>query len=213
MKSDRRSFFRLLLGGAAMLDVTQFLKEIRNLHPHLGLLLEQLVDGVNGIGNHIGIDPEGKLQPPDPHQSLNVVAGTDHVHVTITDNSQVKKNVQHFIEYSVNDPAFQFPHVEHLGASRERVLALPAKDGGGVPINYYFKSYGQYLGSDAQSKHTYFGTKITPTAVQLTGNSQLTLQASTGSGTGRPDGSQSGAGLGIVLQRPAQGPKRIVARA
>lgn len=196
-----------------MLDVTQFLKEIRNLHPHLGLLLEQLVDGVNGISNHLGMDPKGKLEPPDPHQAINVVAGTDHVHVTITDNSQVRKNVQHFIEYSVNDPSFQHPHVEHLGASRGRVLALPAKDGGGNVISYYFKSYGQYLGSDAQSDHTYFGTKITPTAVQLTGASQLTLQPSTGSGTGRPDGSQSGAGLGVVLERPAQGPKRLVARA
>lgn len=196
-----------------MLDVTQFLKEVRNFNPHLGLLLEQVVDGINGIGNHIGVDPEGKTQPPDAHQSLNVVAGTDHVHVTITDNSQVKKNQQNFVEWSVNDPAFASPHVEDLGASRGRVMALPAKDGGGVPITYYFKSYGQLFGSDAQSKHTYFGTKLNPTGVQLTGSSQLTLQPSTGSGTGRPDGSQSGSGLGTVLERPAQGPKRLVARA
>lgn len=194
-----------------MIDATQFLTQIRNAWPRLGLLLGDLIDGINGIANHLGVDPEGKVQPPDPHQAVNVVAGTDHVHVTITDNSQVKKNVQHFIEWSVNDPSFQFPHVEHLGASRERVLALPAKDGGGNVISYYFKTYGQYLGSDAQSRHTYFGSKLNPTAVNLTGASQLTLQSATGSGTGRPDGSQSGAGLGTVLQRPAQGPKRIVA--
>lgn len=194
-----------------MADVTQFLTDIRNAWPRLGLLLGSFLDDLTGISNHLGMDPKGKVQPPDPHQALNVAAGTDHVHVTITDNSQVKKNVRHFVEWSVNDPSFQSPHVEELGASRGRVLALPAKDGGGALISYYFKSYGQYFGSDAQSKHTYFGSRFAPTAVTLTGASQLTLMPSTGSGTGRPDGSQSGSGLGTVLQRPPAGPKRRVA--
>jgi len=191
-----------------MLDASQFITEIKNRWPHLGLLIEQFTDGINGIANHLGVDPTGKTEPPDAHQALNVAAGTDHVHVVITDNSPVRKNVQNFIEWTANDPAFNNPNVEHLGASRGRVLALPAKDGGGAVISYYFKSYGQYFGSDAQSKHTYFGTKFAPTAVTLSGSSQLTLLPSTGSGTGRPDGSQSGAGLGTVLERPALGPKR-----
>jgi hypothetical protein len=88
------------------------------------------------------------------------------------------------------------------------VLALPAKDGNGVQIQYYFKSYGQYIGSDPQSKHTFFGPKFAPTPVTLSGASQLALLPAVGSGTGRPDGSQSGAGLGIDLERPALGPKR-----
>lgn len=190
-----------------MFDV-QFLNEIRNRDPHLGKLLEQVIDGMTGISNHLGVDPKGKVQPPDPHQALNVSAGSDHVHVTITDNSQVKKNIQNFVEWSANDPTFANPHVEDLGASRGRVLGLPAKDGTGTVISYYFKSYGQYLGSDAQSKHTFFGTRFAPTAVTLTGASQLTLLPSAGSGTGKSDGSQSGSGLGTVLERPALGPKR-----
>src|SRR3981189_2401175 len=190
-----------------MLDASQFLQEIRNRDPHLGKLLEQLIDGVNGISNHLGVAPQGKVQPPAAHQQLNVVAGTDHVHVTITDSSTVKKNVQNMIEWSVNDPTFSAPHVEDLGSSRGRMLALPAKDSLGAPINYYFKSYGQYFGSDAQSKHTFFGTRFNPTAVTLTGASQLTPLQSAGSGTGKSDGSQSGSGLGTVLQRPAIGPK------
>jgi len=191
-----------------MLDETQFLNEIRNRDPHLAKLLESLIDGVNGVSNHLGVDPTGKVAPPNPHQALNVAAGTDHVDLAITDNSQVKKNIRNFVEWSVNDPAFSNPKVEDLGSSRGRTLALPAKDGNGVQIQYYFKSYSQYMGSDAQSKHTYFGTKFAPTPVTLSGNSQLTLLPSTGSGTGRPDGSQSGAGLGTVLQRPPVGPKR-----
>lgn len=191
-----------------MLDATQFLNEVRNRDPHLGKLLEQLIDGVNGISNHLGVDPKGKVQPPAAHQALNVSAGSDQVHVTITDNSPIKKNVQNFVEWSANDPAFNNPHVEHLNASRGRVLPLPAKDQNGVQIQYYFKSYSQYAGSDPQSKHTFFGTRFAPTPVTLTGSSTLALLPSTGSGTGKSDGSQSGSGLGVALQRPAIGPKR-----
>src|SRR5713226_4924705 len=144
---------------SAMLDASQFITEIKNRDPHLGLLLEQLFEGVNSISDHIGVDPKGKVRPPDPHQALNVSAGSDQVHVTITDNSKVRKNVQHFVVWSANDPAFGpgNAHVEDLGAQRGRVLALPAKDQNGAVISYYFKSYGQYIGSDPQSKHTYFG--------------------------------------------------------
>lgn len=184
-----------------------YLKLILNEHPRLGQLLESIIDRIDGMATHLGVNPTGKTQPPAQHQALNVVAGTDHVHVTITDNSPVRKNVLNFVEWSVNDPTFANPHVEHLGASRGRVLALPAKDNSNNAITYYFKSYGQMLGSDAQSKHTYFGSQGTPTPVTLSGASKLTLLASTGSGTGRPDGSQSGAGLGKDLQRLPQGPK------
>lgn len=194
-----------------MLDAHQFLNEIRNKDPHLGKLLEQLIDGLNGVSNHIGVDPTGKVAPPDPHQALNISAGSDQVHVTITDNSQIRKNVNYFVAWSANDPAFQNAHVEPLGPSRGKILPLPAKDGSGVPIQYYFKSYGQYVGSDPQSEHTFFGPKFAPTPVTLTGASTLALLPSTGSGTGKPDGSQSGAGLGVDIERLPVGPKRPAA--
>jgi hypothetical protein len=111
----------------------------------------------------------------------------------------------------VNDPSFAQPHQEHLGASRGRVLALPAKDGNGAVVNYYFRAYSQYLGSDPQTKHIYYGARFAPTAVTLTGSSQLTLLQSQGSGTGRADGTQGGAGLGFVLYRPAVTAKRAPA--
>lgn len=189
-----------------MIDGSQFLKELRSRDPHLGLLLEQIIDGVNGIGNHAGIDPLGKTEPPAPLQGINIAAGDSHVHVALTDHSPVRKNVQYFIEWS-KDPSFATRHVEHLGASRERVLALPAKDGSGNPQQYYFRAYSQYLGSDPQSEHAVYGGKYTPTAVTLSGASQLDLLSPTGSGTGLPDGSGQAAGLGEVLERPEAGPK------
>jgi hypothetical protein len=191
-----------------MIDSTQFLKQIKNRDPHLGLLLEQVFDQLDTSLGHLGVSTRGKVAPPTPLAGINVAAGTDHVHVTLTDSSQVNKNVQYFVEYSVNDPSFAQPHVEHLGASRGRPLSLPAKDNSGTPVNYYFRAYSQMFGSDAQSEKAYFGSAGAPTAVTLSGSSKLTLLPSTGSGTGRADGTQGGVGLGTVLERPAPGPKR-----
>lgn len=191
-----------------MIDSNQFLKKIKNRDPHLGTLLENWFDAVNVALHHVGIDMKGKLQPPPPIASLNVAAGSDHVHVTINDPSVINKNVQYMIEYSVGDPSFATPHVEDLGASRGRIIALPAKTGAGATQTYYFRAYSQYAGSDPQTKKAYFGSAGAPTAVTLTGTSTLNLLPSQGSGTGRADGSQGGAGIGFVLQRPAVGPKR-----
>jgi hypothetical protein len=191
-----------------VIDSNQFIKEIKNRDPKLGLLLETWFDSWNTSLNHLGMSATGLHQPPDPIAGLNIAAGSDHVHVTLTDASEIKKAAHYFVEYSVNDPTFAQPHVEHLGASRGRVLALPAKDGLGAPQTYYFRAYSQYPGSDPQSKHIYFGTRGAPTAVTLTGSSQLTLLPSTGSGTGRADGTQGGSGFGSVLTRPSIQPKR-----
>lgn len=190
------------------LDSSQFLKKIKNENPFLGNYLETMFDAVNVALNHIGIDIKGKQQPPPPIAGLNVASGSDHVHVTINDPSVISKNVQYMVEWSANDPTFAQPHVEDLGASRGKVLPLPAKNGSGGTQTYYFRAYSQYAGSDPQQKKAYFGSSGAPTAVTLTGSSTLNLLPSQGSGTGRADGSQGGAGIGFVLQRPATGPKR-----
>ncbi len=190
-----------------MIDKEGLLKAITNRDPHLGKLLETLFDGIDSVANHIGVDPNGKTQPPDPIKGLNVKAGTDHVHVTLTDPSPVRKNVQYFVEYSANDPTFQNAHMEHFGATRGKPLALPAKDDAGVAINYYFRAYSQYHGSDAQPQKTFFGDSINPTPVTLSGSSRLTLLPSPGGGTAPHDGSRPGLGLGTDLQRLPVGPK------
>lgn len=191
-----------------MIDSTQFLKKIKNENPFLGNYLEAMFDQVNVALNHMGIDIKGKQQPPPPIASLNVASGSDHVHVTINDPSAVSKNVQYLVEYSVGDPSFSQPHVEDLGSSRGRIIPLPAKTGGGVTQTYYFRAYSQYAGSDPQTKKAYFGSLGAPTAVTLTGSSTLNLLPSQGSGTGRPDGTQGGAGLGLVVQRQPVTTKR-----
>src|SRR6266849_4685459 len=152
-----------------MIDREGFLKEIRNWYPRLGKLIELAFDCIDGTANHIGVNPFGKLAPPDAIKAINVKAGTDHMHVTLNDPSQVRKNVQYFIEYSTN-PSFAGPHVEHLGASRSRVIALPAKDDRGNPVTYYVRGYSQHIGSDAQPQKTVFGGSGAPTGVTLSGS-------------------------------------------
>lgn len=193
-----------------MIDRSQFLKEIRNRDPHLGMLLDNLIDGIDGVANHLGVDPTGRSEPPPPLQAINVSVGDNMMHVTLTDNLPVKKNVNYFVEYATN-PSFANAHVEHLGASRGRVIPLPALTSGSVQQTYYARAYSQYLGSNAQSKHAVFGGQYTPTPIQPTGTAKLDLLPSTGSGTAKSDGSQPGQGFGTDLTRPAIGPKRPAA--
>lgn len=189
-----------------MLDGSQFLKELRSSDPHLALLLSNIIDGINGVGNHIGVDPTGKVQPPDEIQAINVKAGDSHVHVTLNDPSAVRKGVQYFVEWDT-DPSFPAPHPEHLGAARGRMLALPSQKDDGSPISYYFRAYSQYHGSDAQSKKAVFGGTYSAAPVTLSGTSKLTPLPSQGSGTALADGTQGGLGLGTDLERLPVGPK------
>lgn len=191
-----------------MIDSSQFLKQIKNQNPHLGNYLESMFDAVNVALNHVGIDVKGNVQPPSPIAGLNVTSGSDQVHVTINDNSVLNKNVQYLVEWSAGDPSFAAPHVEDLGSSRGKVLSLAAKTSLGAPHNYYFRAYSQYPGSNPQTKKAYWGSPGNPTAVTLSGSSTLDYLPSQGSGTGRADGTQGGAGLGYVLTRQQPGPKR-----
>jgi hypothetical protein len=127
----------------------------------------------------------------------------------ITHNSPLQKNIRYFVEADTN-AAFPQPHVFDLGSSRTLFAPLPNKDGSGNQLNWHFRSYAQYQGSDA-SEHSYFGTQFTPTPVAVGGTAQFTPLASTGSGTALANGTQGGQGLGKVLQRPAIGPKRSAA--
>jgi hypothetical protein len=184
-----------------MIDGSQFLTEIRNRDPHLGLLLEQIINGVNGNGQHTQVNPLGMVDPPDPLEAVSVKAAGGDVHVTLTHNAPMSKNIRYFVEASTT-PDFAQPHVIDLGSSRGTFTRLPALDDGGMPQNWHFRGYAQYQGSNP-SKPTYFGTMLDPTPVSVGGTTQLTPLPSKGSGTAKADGTQGGKGLGVVLNRPA----------
>ena len=178
-----------------MLEIGQFLTEIRAWKPRLGLALQQIVDGVNQIGSTIGVDATGHVEPPAPPQSIAIKAANGLVHATLTDHNQRSRNLHYFLEADT-DPSFPQPHVEHLGVSRGRFLNLPALDDNGQPQNWYFRGYSMYPGSKQRSDVVLFGGATNPTAVDVGGTVQLTPMPSTGSGTASTNGRQGASGFG-----------------
>ena len=178
------------------LDLSSYLTEVRTKYGRpLSIILDSVQSAVNQLGIVAGIDPTGHIAAPDPPQSINVSAGSDHIHVTLTDNSQRSRALNYFVEWA-NEPNFLQPNVEHLGASRGRIFALPANDANSNPISYYFRAYSMQLGAKKASAPIYYGTNLNPTAVTLSGSSTLAILPSTGAGTASTSGQVSGQGFG-----------------
>jgi len=186
-----------------MLNINDFVTEMRArakddpIWARVALSFQSLQDGVNQVGSATGTSPNDHIGKSDPPSNISVAAGSDHVHVTLNDTQQRSRALHYFVEWSANDPSFQQPHVEHLGPSRGRVLALPAKDGNNATINYYFRGYSHYLGASKASDHIVYGGQMNPTPVTLTGASTLNLLPSTGSGTQPTNGQKAGHGWGL----------------
>ena len=184
-----------------------FLKNIPGVGNYLVDALDRITKGVNLLGTNVGVDPTGVSPPPPTIQSLSVKTnGTGLVHAVISDNNAIAKNLHYFVEYDTN-PAFTQPHVAHLGASRSMApIVLPANDDNGNQQSFYFRAYSQYQGSKPGPVVHFGGT--TPKAVNPGGTQNLTLLASTGSGTAQATGEEGGSGFGKVQIRPASGKKR-----
>jgi hypothetical protein len=178
-----------------MLDIGQFLTEIRAWKPRLALSLQQLVNGINQVGSAVGVDPTGHTQAPSAPQGIAIKAAGGIVHAVLTDNTQRSRNLHYFLEADT-DPSFPQPHVEHLGVSRGRFLTLPAMDDDSNPLVWYFRAYSMYPGSERRSTHQVFGGSATPTPVSVGGSVTLTPLSSTGSGTASSTGRQGGVGFG-----------------
>lgn len=165
------------------------------------LALKKVVDNLNQLATNLSADTKALPAPP-PVAGVDVkTSGTGLVHAVISDPAPIiSRNVQYFLEYDTN-PAFSQPHVEHLGASRSRVLRLPGKTDGGDAQTFYFRAYSQYLGSKHPSSPVVYGSPTVPSAVAPGGSDTLTLIPSTGSGTAANSGLEGGSGLGKVLHR------------
>jgi hypothetical protein len=178
-----------------------YLENVPGFGSYLATALRGIQNGVNTLGKNLAADAQVTLPPPSPVQLSVKTNGTGLVHAVITDNSEVQKHINYFVEYSTN-PAFQGSHVAHLGASRSMSpITLPAFDDNGNAQKFYFRAYSQYPGGHPGTPTNFGGT--TPTGINPGGTQQLTLLSSTGSGTANPNGQQPGSGFGKVLVRPA----------
>jgi hypothetical protein len=188
------------------LDLGEFLADIKSkLGGRVGAAFEKIQDAVNQLGVMTGADPTQFNSTPTPPNAINVAAGSDHIHVTLEDNTTRTRAHNYFVEWSANDPNFLAPHMEHLGVGRGRVLALPAKLNADddAPINYYVRGYSHAIGAKSASAKITFGGTV-PTPINLTGSSALNVLPSTGGGTAPSNGQKPGQGFGTNLNARQQ---------
>jgi hypothetical protein len=183
----------------------QFLTELMGKDPRMAAFMQTIIDGVNNVAKAMAVGGAGHIAAPPPPGSVSVKSSGEMVHVSISHPGAIQRNIRYFTEVGVNDSRFTRPLVIDHGSSRaSHPFTLPTKDDGGVPINYFFRSYAQYPGS-LRSEFAYHGSKGAPTAVTMAGNTSMTPLPSTGSGTASNLGTQAGQGLGNVQDRPAMG--------
>ncbi len=184
-----------------MLDISQWVTEIRNssdwskIAPRLGPMFDKIQSSINQTAQVLGADPTNLKETPKPITALNVKTSGEMAHVTLDDHSARSRALHYFVEYG-NNTNFSGAHVEHLGASRGRVLNLPTNDDHGHPQNWYFRGYSMEPGSEKPSSHVYFGQQGAPTPVVMSGSTNLSLLPSTGAGTASSTGQKSGEGFG-----------------
>jgi hypothetical protein len=181
----------------SQLPGNDLLAQIENENPKLGQYLRQyLVPSITRTAQNAAVSPTGNAAAPQSPSQISVAAAGEMVHVSLTDNSALNRGVQYFTEISANDPSFRQPIVFHHGTSRTPPpFPLPSKDGSGNPVSYYVRSYSQYPGSPPSTPVVHGGAAH-PTAVTLSGATQLNLLPSTGSGTASGNGTQGGQGFG-----------------
>lgn len=140
--------------------------------------------------------PPLKQPPPPAVSKINAVSlGNGSVDVTIEDNGEVTQAVNYFIEHADSATGFgPSSRVEHLGPSRNRVIAV----GSGSRV---FRAYSQYQfpPSDPNAPIVFGGSS--PTPVVGGGTATPALMQSTGSGTAATDGQVGGHGFGKVRTR------------
>lgn len=188
--------------------------------PYASSLFLRIINAVNFLAKSNSMSAVGKVTPPPPIDSVQVqgtyssatntlTCSSEHLHWVLTHNQSIKKGIQYITEIDTS-PSFLQPHIIDHGCSRSGFTQLPTYLNDGVTQQtYYMRSYPQYHGSDPQTP-TVFGGQNNPTKIVMTGSSAVTLLPSTGSGTAS-NGQQGAKGLGVVLTRPAPGPKRNLA--
>jgi len=177
--------------------------QIANANPMLAEALDDILGRLNLAAQQTNANPTGA--PPTPPQigSLNVTAANGLIHAQITDGSPVQRGIVYHFESSTT-PNFSQPTLLQSGPSRDFRGAVGSQ-------TIYMRAYSQYPTGNP-SPPVFHGTKATPAPISPGGQAGPAWPASKGSGTASTNGTQGGAGYGLVQQRggPADEPPTVL---
>lgn len=175
------------------------LSQIENENPKLGQYLRNYVlPAIQTTADNAAVDPESEIAAPAPPESLNIATSGEFLQLTINHVAPIRKGA-HYITSIATNPQLSGAMIHDHGPSRAPLpIWLPTKDGSGNTHNYYIATQVQYPGSPPSAPRFYGG--VSPVPVTMSGSTQLTLQAGTGSGTAA-NGGQTLVGLGKAQVR------------
>ena len=190
----------------ANLDGGRFLADLYNTDSIQATFQQKIINAINNLGSTLGANPVGLVQPPPTIDGVNTSVSGEMLQISLNHNHPVNRGINYFSEIDTN-PNFSQPIVVAHGPSRTSTpLSLPTYNASGKKMNYYVRSYAQYLGSKPCAP-TVYGGPLNPASIQMGGATQMDLLPSTGSGTASPTGQQGGSGYGKVPSSTSvQGP-------
>lgn len=152
--------------------------------------LSDIIQQQKNVAQQTNANPHGDVLPPTGIANLSVTAQNGHFAIAITDNSQIYRGINYFVEHADN-ASFQNPQVIDIGQSRNHTVFLGN-------VTRFFRAYSSYA-SSPPSPAAYFGGQ-TPQPVTGGGNvAGPSFSTPQGSGTGLP---------GVGLQGPGVAPFR-----
>jgi hypothetical protein len=163
------------------------LEYIRSKDPKYAEALDDIRNYISNSGQAGAYNPSGQPASPPNISSLKVTAQDGIFHAVITDNSNIYRNVNYFLEYS-DKADFSNSHQIPLLSSRSYRGAL-----GGQTL--HFRAQSQYISGGPASALVIHGSGNRPTPVN--GGSSATgpaIPISTGSGTNLSPAGGQGAG-------------------
>lgn len=158
--------------------------------PDLGSKLNEALSDITNrtqtLAQHTNTATQGKVDPPPAINSVSVTGQNGHFNVAITDNGQIYRGIQYYVEHADN-AAFTNPTVIHIGDARTHNEYLGN-------VTRYWRAYSAYA-TGPPSSPSYHGGRSAPLPVTgggVTGGPAF--QPSQGSGTGTPGQGLSGPG-------------------
>ena len=171
------------------------LQEIRSRDPKLYEALTDIINAHLNIAQQVNGNSTGAPAPPPAISNLSVKAQNGHFTASITDNGQIYRGIQYYIEHADN-PQFTDAQRVHLGDSRDHQMFLGN-------VTRYFRAYSSYSAS-APSSPVFHGDSSSP--LPVSGGGAIggpAFQTSQASGTGFPG--QGATGPGPIHYRTANG--------